>query len=602
MSQEELNKIRNELASKTKEWISNFLYSPAIKFLARNEAKYKAEIEKTRIGGYLKKVPPKDEMISIVLKIFTNEKIAKGYQLQYGEEGLAIINKAVWTEGLNRAGLEAILKKNTITITRGKYYQALELIPEVKSVWGIYITILESNLYFYHSEEIKENADLRLVFPMVLRKLFSIHLPKPEGYELTPVSPPSGDYTIYTAEEDIFNELPRIIAFHGKGEIKYSQKGYPNLASAKKMSKLLKLSEFSTDFEYPQRSLLIAGLLSEKFRIKNISEPPLKVIKSLFLTDFNLFPPAPYLLSHLKGITSLYPHNFIPHTSDTIFKTFRQLPEGEWFTLDNLETFVNSHFLDVIPLNSWILSDKIRAEYNDYTDRESSKYSIKISPENIRQWVSRPYLAGHIALLAAFGLSDIATDDNTPNVFTPYDNLYAFRLTPLGAYVLGSRRDYKAPTLQNARTTLIFNENSPVIRIEGDLTLGDTLLDGYVSRVNENFYQFNPGKFLKDCKSANDVQKKISLFKQTIGQKLPPFWENYLEELVSNSRSISRQPNLRVFKIPEGDKTLQQLIVQDEFLKKLILKAELYHVLVPDTHLPAFTERMKELGYLIGDN
>jgi len=41
------------------------------------------------------------------------------------------------------------------------------------------------------------------------------------------------------------------------------------------------------------------------------------------------------------------------------------------------------------------------------------------------------------------------------------------------------------------------------------------------------------------------------------------------------------------------------LIVQDPVIKKLVLKAELFHILVSKENLSKFKSRMKELGYLV---
>jgi hypothetical protein len=57
--------------------------------------------------------------------------------------------------------------------------------------------------------------------------------------------------TIFNAEESIFREMPLIIAYYFKDNVRYTQKGYPNAASGRKMAKsLLRIfrAEVKTDY------------------------------------------------------------------------------------------------------------------------------------------------------------------------------------------------------------------------------------------------------------------------------------------------------------------------------------------------------------------
>jgi hypothetical protein len=111
--------------------------------------------------------------------------------------------------------------------------------------------------------------------------------------------------TIFNAEESIFREMPLIIAYYFKDNIRYTQKGYPNAASGRKMAKSLLLKDFPRRSENGLRALMIAGLFTDKFSLESLSEPPLPVLHQLFSTDFTRNPVAPYLLSHFERIDGL---------------------------------------------------------------------------------------------------------------------------------------------------------------------------------------------------------------------------------------------------------------------------------------------------------
>lgn len=598
MTKEEIKELRFELGSQNKDWIVKFIYAPIAKYVSANQARYHVQLTKLGITDF-KKLPSKEDLLDRIFQLFGDEDIVKGYVESFGERDRTILHKAVWEGGLDRRVLEDIYKKTIVIYSERGYWGQGDVIPEVKTLWGEYITVLSPRGYYGDPDLIAQHSDAYLSFPLPLRRLLSTHLSKPAGYLFEPILQPGQEFRLHLTEEAVFTEFPRIVAYHGQGGIKYSQKGNPNQASAKKMSKTVKIQEFGTELEFPIRSLMIAGLLGENFKMKVINDSPDKVIRKLFEKDFQKSQVGPYMLTHLKGLSHFYSHEYRPNTTSNIFQAFKQLPIQQWIRFTNLESFVLGRFLPVLPLKEWILRDKIQAEFTEVDEDGPGKWVIDLHPGNIHELVVRPYLAGHVCLMAAFGLMDIALDPSIQNKFTPYENLYAFRLTALGAYVLGLSKAYTPPE-RSSSTSLLFEENSSIIRIEGDVLLGDTLLANYATRVSENRYQFSPGKFLKECKTTRDIQNKIALFKQTIGQKLPIFWEDYLQEFVDNSKSIALQTGVKVFSIPPGDKVLQRIVVQDDVLRRLVIKAEQFHILVAEINILVFSNRLKELGYVIG--
>jgi hypothetical protein len=598
MTTAELSELRQQIGSQNKDWIMRFFYNPVVKFLMANPLKYSQQLVKYRIAD-IKKTPTKEDMLGLVFQLYADEEIMQFFLASYNDRDRTIIAKAVWEGGLDKEALTLLFKKPVVTYSGKSFWGKIELIPELKAAWGEYTSMVEPSGFYANPDVFIKYSSVVLSFPLALRRLLAIHLPKPQGYLLEPVPGPGSNFKVHLTENVLFNEFPRIVAYHGQGGIKYSQKGNPNQASVKKMSKMLKVAEFGTENEFPVRSLLIAGLLGEDFMVTTISDSSGAIIRRLFDKDFQRNQTAPYVLSHLKGLNYLNWNEYRPNTTRTILGVLKQLPQQEWILFDNLKCFAMARFLDILPLRDWILRDKVQAEYIEDARDGGNKVHMGIHEGNINQFVWTPYLAGHVFLLASFGLMDITLDPSVKNQFTAYDNLRALRLTKLGAYVLGLSADY-IPPARGTETSLSFDENSPIIRIEGDVALGDTLLTNYATRVSENRYQFSQGKFLKECKSTKDIKNKITLFKQTVGQQLPANWEAYLQELIDNSQCIAPQDHIRVFSIPADHKILQRVIVQDEVLRRLVIKAEHYYILVKTTNLAAFNQRMRELGYVLG--
>jgi hypothetical protein len=59
---------------------------------------------------------------------------------------------------------------------------------------------------------------------------------------------------------------------------------------------------------------------------------------------------------------------------------------------------------------------------------------------------------------------------------------------------------------------------------------------------------------------------------------------------------------MKIFKIPSDNNALIRIIAKDAMLKKLIIKAEGYHILVPKDNVSKFKKRLQEFGYFITNN
>ncbi|TAN00649.1 MAG: hypothetical protein EPN39_03850 [Chitinophagaceae bacterium] len=544
-------------------------------------------------GMSLKKRPSNQEVLNLCSRLYTNRDILQAFYESNSKEDKMIIEKAVWSGSLNYQDINKIYGREVIYAQKGNsHYPAYTLYKDkVLEKWFHFIQV--NNVWYPKTPEafLKE-TNLHIVFPLLMRQIYSDALPKPEGYYLKPASLPE-KVTVFNAEKNIFLEIPLILAHYFQGNLRYTQKGYPNMASGQKMGKVLQLKDFPGDPKGGLRALMIAGLFTDSFILESLSEPAMNILQQLLKTNFDRHPVAPYLLCHLKGLASFDHRDFNKDITDNLFEAFRNLPSGEWITFENMKQYASTHFISLRAISSLYDIEKLTIA------EELKNKTSRIDGTNAYYLINDAILGGHIYLLAAFGMMEIAVNEATPLKYSYYDGLYAFRLTALGAYLLGVKADYAPPDLDN-ETKLSFDEQAPVIRVEGNLALGQAMLDKYAEKVSENRYQFSPGKFLKDCKSKSDLNIKMEFFKQTVRQQLPPFWNEYLNQLLQNSHSIKIENTMEIFKLPQGNKELHRLVAQDNILRPLIIKAEKFYVLVEKNNIARFLTRMKELGYLIG--
>ncbi len=545
----------------------------------------------------LKKKPLKDDMYTICARFYTNPVLLRAYFEALPEEDKQIIEKGVWSEAVGYKVLNDIYGRDVVYAKEARHLGTARTFytlvkDKVLTRWSAFIRE-DDSWYQDNVMALLQNSNLRIEFPILFREVFSLVLPKPEGYYMQPISLPD-DVATFNTEQTIFNEIPLILTYYSQDHLRYSMKGYPHLPSCRKMAKALQLADFPETGVPGLRSLMIAGLFTESFPQSLITKPPLAILRQLFHTNFYFHPAVPYLLPHLKGLSGLNHRDFNQDITPDLFGLFREMPEETWITFDNIKKYAIFHFIDIRPIPRYTLSKL--SLHEDMQEQVSS-----INMRNSHYYVELPHLQGTIYLLAAFGLMEIAVKHNAQWDYSYYDGLYACRLTKLGAHILGMNNEEYTPIQAEKATTLTFDEHSLFIRIEGNGALAEVMLDSYATKVSENRYQFSPGKFLKDCKDQSNLEKKITLFKQTVGQPLPQFWNDYLQQLIENSKAIKPDLDSLVFQLPQDNKTLHRTIAQDPQLRSLIIKAEQYYILIKKRNVASFFNVMKELGYLVDE-
>jgi hypothetical protein len=447
---------------------------------------------------------------------------------------------------------------------------------------------------------------LSFSLPPLIRSIIEGWFPKPAGYYIIPVALPNdASLKFFNAEPSIVSEVQRVSAYYLHNNIKYSSKGKPAALGMNKIQRTLSIKEFFENKTFSStRTLLMFGLI---YRCPPtiLQGDTISVIRYLFANNYINFQkyahPAPYVFTQLKGIADLYPHSYIPSVNPSLLNIIKQLPEGEWITFANLYRYIQTHFIIInpfVPGSGSIYYDQKDGNLHRFNRREY------IGRDNEANMISKVYLKGTLFLMASFGLLEISykeTDDTKmfgKDWFSEYDGIHAVKLTALGSYITGVKRHYEPLGIaQNNR--LDFDENALFLRVEGDLALINTLLENYMEKVSDSRYIFNSGYFLRDCKTTENVKNKIAAFKQIIAKKLPDYWENYLVSLYHNAKQVEIDNEMFVFTISSSNKELQRLIVQDLVLKKLVLKAERFNILIEKSNLTTFRNRMKELGYLI---
>lgn len=533
----------------------------------------------------------KTDLVKICCLPFLTKNLFDSFKHILPEELEIILDELIWIESLDEVEIENRFGIKISRIISGAYSWQSDKY-ELKKLYRFFPTTSRGNT--------PHDLYLHANFRQYLYQFYE----KPKNFDLQSVELGKTDVLYDNAEKEIFLELPRLIAFYRQGTVKLTKKGRPVANGMNKIQRELNLREFfEGKIDKVLKNIRTNALISLMIKSEALinTKDYATFIKELFtLYKDRKYRGFPLLMSHLKGMNSVENHYFT-YQEHNFFALLKELPIGEWVTLENIEGFARYRSLIGLPIRKYTAEDKLYL-VRKAPDSISGQYPIKSSI--FYQAIVQPFFKANFFLFAAFGLVEIAYNqpDTTLAVdtyFSPYDGLQYVKLTELGAYVVGKQQTYKIP--EEAETTpLTLSEDSLMILSDETDKSADVVLRNFAHKVGMNRYQTDATTFLEGCTSKKSIQEKIALFQETVTDKLPSNWKAFFDELLENINPLKNvSKNYTLFQIPSNNRTLIQLIAQDPILKKLILKGEGFHIFVSKANLPNFKKRLKEFGIFL---
>lgn len=540
-----------------------------------------------------KKPLNKTDTILLSFSVFENETIYKGFLATLPLSLQTLIEKLLWVESMTDGEVEKLLNETITVPSRYSYPDDKELKNEY-----YFFSVKKQSIYTFSGTYII-TLSIHPLFKQILMEFY----PKPIHYYFIQLDEiPETTYR-FTTENLIMEEMPRLLSYYMQGGIKYSINGKPAESTLNKLQRTCGITEFVTGADESLgkiRSMLLAGMMYN-FKVSNISIDTVSVLKDLFTKQYIKLYTSQFLLMQLKGWGYMGDFDYNESAEHNLLEVLKQLPLEKWVSAENLINFIECRFIQVKPVNTWAINNRLYFESNvgSHTSYKEKKYA----GSKANMLVNHPFIKGTVFLLASFGLMEIGytgvdTAEYAKTYYSGYDGLQYFRLTALGAYVLGLSDVYE-PALAQQQNKLQFSEDSLMMLAEGDMGVLDVMLGNFAEKAGNNRFKVSPAHFLKDCRNKKDIDNKIALFKRTVSAKLPAYWEQQFVTLKANALKIDPDLHTKVFKIPPADKELQRLIAQDSVLKALVLKAEQFYILVPAGNGTKFKSRMKELGYFV---
>ncbi len=561
-----------------------------------------------RIDGKTTKIDKlkKAQLTCPLAKVFSSKDRFLPFLAKFPDEFQEILHTLVWEGGEREAAsLEKRYNVNIInTKKKYSYGNPVQDIDEqfllfqfrTQYAWGGYSGY--SHRYF-------------LALSEKLRAALKRYLPVPPESELLPVKERQKTDIVYENRDQIVTQLKLYYSYIVQGNLKYSKStGKLLKSSLTQMKKYCNIQEF---FHSKDKNLhyLKTNLIIDFFEGVHcdVSADPVEMLKQRFqdfFQDTHDHSKKLYeFLYHLKG--RYYEFNYRQREKrvrKNLKGLLKALPTGEWITIGNLEKYCLYQNIDIQVTtktyeNELYFNRKIQGRSYHRDERVYARGAYYKDATLV------PFLKTMMFLFATFGLVDIAYDEpenevlqeRNLNYLSPFDGLRYVRLTELGAYVVGLKRRYTAD-IQEASASIELDPKRLILAVDGNDPLKVLTLEKIADKISANTYKVSYNSFLKECERKVDVQQKIELFHKHIATNPPENWKEFLDDVQKKINPLSDRQKMAVFKLKQN-KNLIALMARDDVLKKYILKAEEYHILIEDKHIPKVKKRLEEFGYFI---
>ena len=588
---QDLEYVKWILDQANKKDLDQLAFKPMLLFLNLHGHNFSERLK--AIGFKFQKYPVKEEMVDQLASLYLDKEIMNAYLDDMSTRRKEFLNFVLWQDALPYLQIKEHFPEIEVYFL-DDYRKTLKVKDpnHLLNEWKVCLDTLHFYYRYAANEEIVKHVYFK--FPQFLRVLLALHMPKPEGFYLEEFGEHNfqqNHYEIVSFEKTIFTEVPIILSYHKQGKIQFSNKDYPTAATIKKMAKALHIAEVDLYETYYLRAGMLAGALSSFPNASIFELDSLGVIKHLTVEKVSHTLKLSVLFPFAKGVNRLNDEELMADKIELFLQLFNlEFFDKTWFSIDNLIKFFQYRFIDFNKLRNSYYEINVDTTYLDIVGPYQGSFKSK-------QFASDGFVKSCIYFFASWGILELAIDPAKYKLHSVFDNIVAFRLTDLGAYIFNKTNSYNSPTVIDNQ--LIFDTDGPFIKVEGNVDLARATLDNVADQITSNRFQFSPGKFLSDVNEIHDLMNKIELFKKTINEKLPPYWENYFNQLIENSRQIKPASGLMVFQIPADRKELIKLIATDVVLREIVVKAENFMVLIQKAKLKKFRSRMKELGYLI---
>jgi hypothetical protein len=467
--------------------------------------------------------------------------------------------------------------------------------------------------------------DYQICLPDMIREYARKYLPKPKYYELIGISEDPESCQIFSDNFAIVQQLPLIVHYVKSGNLAFEKNSEkPTKMTLSNMHTSCSIHEFYPSGKHEEKLLrtnIIAcflHLMSDKLNSESIApELILKKMLDRFFSGidrydytFRGFSFLTYLKNWKKITESFQNDNQYKleiNFRKNIWNVLKEIPEKQWISVDNIIKYCYFHNIDIRIAHPYIVSQYVHFSPSRNMNGEWVNVSGKtyISESSFPTVITIPAVKMYLFFLASFGMIDVAYEfpendeirtKNRP-FLSEFDGLKYIRLNSLGEYLLEKSKTFNYDP-EKLTAEVILDEDRLIAYLRGNDAVKKMVLDKIALMIHDGCYRVNYQIFLKNCQSKKDIDNKIQLFYEYISKEPPKIWQTFLDDIRSKKDPLEEKMDLHVFKVKDNQELIE-LIARDEILRKLVLIAEDYHILIPEIHIKSVQRRLGDFGFFM---
>ena len=457
----------------------------------------------------------------------------------------------------------------------------------------------------------RKQASFIYVEPIYQKALLREFFPDLATVTGTDTLPSDASLTRYNGENTIFAKLP-ILGTLYEGKMLPHYIGKLPAATVKKAQKMMALPDFFKTYPSGAQAQLSATLLLNYYVFfrcllgrKKLPTDPAELAKSFFnqtfvQTPYNDFT-LPVLMPHIKGIkkSKLEPYNFT-YVIGCLFDLLRKHHAKKWLSAEQLimgirtmddpldESFllVSTYFIDDMDMRNGFIESKGKNSY--------------IHPGNIIRQLCEPFVKAVLFTLSTLGIVEVAYREPKEGDTSPYDGLQYVRLTELGKYALDITGSYTPQLSENNTSAFELDDQRLLIKVTDEKSPFVPLLADYADSISPTLYSVSYETFLNGCSTRFDVEQKTKMFAHYICKKQPPVWKQFMADVAKRCNPFGiPSDNYILLTIPKDDTELQRLVLGTPSIRRYVLKAEGYMLMVKKDDLAKLSKAMRKYGYIM---
>jgi len=488
--------------------------------------------------------------------------------------------KYVSASYLSSVGLESCIQESV-----SRWYYSVDIQINAHDIWFDRITS-----YDYSTNDKYHRDTYFCIVPalwwIVEKSILPQDVRLPHFKEL-----PEEKFTIYDAETEAFAAFPVIEGLLKQDSLIITSFRVTQASSFKAM-KQLPIKEICPDMtKYSMKYNLgqvLFPYLNHAIKKKASGYP--EVARKAFqcLCNYHLEENLPNLLPFVRGFRANVLRNYASFNVLRLACDELVESEGQW---------INIEFLSYQTI---LMRGSLSSGALESLHLENAFMGSDITPGELSSDIDLPLLQSFFSVLYGLGGASLAcVTPDTELCNTPFEHVKYVRLNEFGKYIIGLTDSYSAPLEQKVKMFELDTEHL-IIRSVNPGNPYESLLFDTAVPIGGGRFKMSPESFLSKCKNKKDVQEKTQFFKDYICGELPPLWESFFDSIKKRCNPFySENRQFYLLKLDASDKKLASLLSTDETLKKIIVKAEGYRILVSKEDYPAFEQRLKQYGYLV---